>query len=166
MFIHERNYFKNYQEGKRTLLLENFYRKTRKELNILMDEGKPLGGQWNYDELNRKKIPKDLEIPSNKKYSSSHLSTINDFIDKNFTDHPGDTSEDFWVPFNRKEALEYLDKFFEIKFELFGPYEDAIYDNHSFLFHSAISPLLNIGLLTPMEVIEKAIAFSLSLIHI
>ena len=125
-----------------------------------MEEGKPLGGQWNYDELNRKKIPKGLEIPSNKKYSSSHLSTINEFINKNFTDHPGNTTEDFWVPFNRKEALEYLDEFFEVKFELFGPYEDAIYDNHSFLFHSAISPLLNIGLLTPMEVIEKAIAFS------
>ena len=82
MFIHERNYFKNYQEGKRTLLLENFYRKTRKELNILMDEGKPLGGQWNYDELNRKKIPKGLEIPSNKKYSSSCLLYTSDAADE------------------------------------------------------------------------------------
>ena len=128
MFIHDRSYFNDYQEGKRTLLLENFYRKTRKELNILMDDGKPLGGQWNYDELNRKKIPKGLEIPVNKKYSSTHLTVINEFIEKNFTDHPGRVAEDFWIPFNRKEALKYLDEFFEIKFELFGPYEDAIYD--------------------------------------
>ena len=162
MFIHDRNYFNSYQEGKRTLLLENFYRKTRKELNILMDDGKPLGGQWNYDELNRKKIPKGLEIPAIKTYSSEHLLNVNAFIEKKFADHPGKTKEDFWVPFNRKDALKYLDEFFELKFELFGPYEDAIYDNHSFLFHSAISPLLNIGLLTPMEVIEKAIAFSKS----
>ena len=160
MFIHDRSYFNDYQEGKKTLLLENFYRKTRKELNILMDDGKPLGGQWNYDELNRKKIPKGLEIPVNKKYSSTHLKVINDFIEKNFTNHPGNIAEDFWIPFNRKEALKYLDEFFEIKFELFGPYEDAIYDNHSFLFHSAISPLLNIGLLTPNEVIEKAVIYS------
>ena len=160
MFIHDRSYFNDYQEGKRTLLLENFYRKTRKELNILMDDGKPLGGQWNYDELNRKKIPKGLEIPVNKKYSSTHLTVINEFIEKNFTDHPGNVAEDFWIPFNRKEAIKYLDEFFEIKFELFGPYEDAIYDNHSFLFHSAISPLLNIGLLTPNEVIEKAVIYS------
>ena len=160
MFIHDRKYFNDYQEGKRTLLLENFYRKTRKELNILMDDGKPLGGQWNYDELNRKKIPKGLEIPVNKKYSSTHLTVINEFIEKNFTDHPGNVAEDFWIPFNRKEAIKYLDEFFEIKFELFGPYEDAIYDNHSFLFHSAISPLLNIGLLTPNEVIEKAVIYS------
>tara|TARA_B100000900_G_scaffold192450_1_gene162867 strand:- start:101 stop:1588 length:1488 start_codon:yes stop_codon:yes gene_type:complete len=160
MFIHDRNYFSDYQQGKRTLLLENFYRKTRKELNILMDDGKPLGGQWNYDELNRKKIPKGLEIPVNKKYSSTHLKVINEFIEKNFTDHPGNVAKDFWIPFNRKEAIKYLDEFFEIKFELFGPYEDAIYDNHSFLFHSAISPLLNIGLLTPNEVIEKAVIYS------
>ena len=130
--------------------------------NILMDDGKPLGGQWNYDELNRKKIPKGLEIPAIKTYSCEHLLNVNAFIEKKFADHPGKTKEDFWVPFNRKDALKYLDEFFEVKFELFGPYEDAIYDNHSFLFHSAISPLLNIGLLTPMEVIEKAIAFSKS----
>ena len=160
MFIHDRSYFKDYQEGKRTLLLENFYRKTRKELNILMDNGKPFGGQWNYDELNRKKIPKGLEIPKIKKYSSSHLENVNEFIETNYSDHPGHTSEEFWIPFSREGALEYLDEFFKVKFELFGPYEDAIYDNHSFLFHSAISPLLNIGLLTPGEVIEKAITFS------
>ena len=93
------------------MLLENFYRKTRKELNILMEEGKPLGGQWNYDELNRKKIPKGLEIPSNKKYSSSHLSIVNEFINKNFTDHPGDTSEDFGFHLIEKKLLNILINF-------------------------------------------------------
>ena len=128
MFMHDRSYFEEYQEGKRSLLLENFYRKTRKELNILMDDGKPLGGQWNYDELNRKKIPKGLEIPKIKKYSSSHLENVNEFIEPNYSDHPGPTSEQFWIPFSREGALEYLDEFFKVKFELFGPYEDAIYD--------------------------------------
>ena len=160
MFMHDRSYFDDYQQERKNLLLENFYRKTRKELNILMEDGKPLGGQWNYDELNRKKIPKGLEIPKIKEYSSSHLKNVNEFIESNFSDHPGNTSEKFWIPFSRKSALKYLDDFFRVKFELFGPYEDAIYDDHSFLFHSAISPLLNIGLLTPDEVIEKAIIFS------
>lgn len=160
MFMHDRSYFDDYQQGRKNLLLENFYRKTRKELNILMEDGKPLGGQWNYDELNRKKIPKGLEIPKIKEYSSSHLKNVNEFIESNFSDHPGNTSEKFWIPFSRKSALKYLDDFFKVKFELFGPYEDAIYDDHSFLFHSAISPLLNIGLLTPDEVIKKAIIFS------
>ncbi len=160
MFIHDRGYFNDYQENRKTLLLENFYRKTRKELDILMENGQPLGGQWNYDELNRKKIPKGLEIPKNRTFSSKHLKTVNKFILDNFNDHPGELSEQFWVPFSRKDATIYLDNFFSEKFELFGPYEDAIYEHHSFLFHSAISPLLNIGLLTPKDVITKAISFS------
>jgi len=160
MFMFSRSYFDEYQGGKKNLLLENFYRKTRKELNILMDDGKPIGGQWNYDELNRKKIPKGLEIPESKIYASEHLRQVNELIDNEFADSPGATSEKFWIPFKRKDALKYLDDFLKVKFELFGPYEDAIYENHNFLFHSAISPLLNIGLLTPGEVIEKAIIFS------
>jgi deoxyribodipyrimidine photolyase-related protein len=160
MFMFSRSYFDEYQGGKKNLLLENFYRKTRKELNILMDDGKPIGGQWNYDELNRKKIPKGLEIPESKIYASEHLRQVNELIDNEFADSPGTTTEKFWIPFKRKDALKYLDDFLKVKFELFGPYEDAIYENHNFLFHSAISPLLNIGLLTPGEVIEKAIIFS------
>ena len=160
MFMFSRSYFDEYQGGKKNLLLENFYRKTRKELNILMDDGKPIGGQWNYDELNRKKIPKGLEIPESKIYASEHLKQVNELIDNEFADSPGTTSEKFWIPFKRKDALKYLDDFLKVKFELFGPYEDAIYENHNFLFHSAISPLLNIGLLTPGEVIENAIIFS------
>ena len=160
MFIHSRRYFNDYQENRKTLLLENFYRKTRKELDILMEDGQPVGGQWNYDELNRKKIPKGLEIPNNSTFTSKYLKTVNNFILENFSNHPGELSDEFWVPFSRKEALAYLEHFFKIKFELFGPYEDAIYENHSFLFHSAISPLLNIGLLTPEDVITKAIKYS------
>ena len=160
MFMHSRTYFENYQQGKRTLLLENFYRKSRKELNILMDENKPVGGQWNYDELNRKKIPKGLDIPSNKTFTSTHLQAVNTFITNSFKEHPGETSDQSWVPLTRKDAIKYFHDFLSIKFELFGPYEDAIYQQHNFLFHSAISPLLNIGLLTPNEVIDEAIEFS------
>ena len=160
MFMHSRSYFENYQQGKRALLLENFYRKSRKEFNILMEDNQPVGGQWNFDELNRKKIPKGLEIPSKKTFESHHLKTVNKFVSESFSDHPGHTSDDSWIPMNRKDAVQFFNDFLSIKFELFGPYEDAIYQNHNFLFHSAISPLLNIGLLTPNDVIDKAINFS------
>jgi deoxyribodipyrimidine photolyase-related protein len=158
--MHSRSYFENYQQGKRTLLLENFYRKSRKEFNILMEDNKPVGGQWNFDELNRKKIPKGLEIPSKKTFNSDHLKTVNKFVTKSFSDHPGETSDDSWIPLTRKDSMKFFHDFLAIKFELFGPYEDAIYQDHNFLFHSAISPLLNIGLLTPNEVINEAINFS------
>ena len=160
MFMHSRTYFENYQQGKRTLLLENFYRKSRKEFNILMEDNKPVGGQWNFDELNRKKIPKGLEIPAKKTFKSDHLKTVNKFVTKSFSDHPGETSDDSWIPLTRKDSIKFFHDFLSIKFELFGPYEDAIYQDHNFLFHSAISPLLNIGLLTPNEVINEAINFS------
>jgi deoxyribodipyrimidine photolyase-related protein len=160
MFMHSRSYFENYQQGKRSLLLENFYRKSRKEFNILMEDNKPVGGQWNFDELNRKKIPKGLEIPSKKTFNSDHLKTVNKFVTKSFSDHPGETSDDSWIPLTRKDSMKFFHDFLAIKFELFGPYEDAIYQDHNFLFHSAISPLLNIGLLTPNEVINEAINFS------
>lgn len=160
MFMHSRSYFENYQQGKRTLLLENFYRKSRKEFNILMEDNKPVGGQWNFDELNRKKIPKGLEIPSKKTFKSDHLKAVNKFVTKSFSDHPGETSDDSWIPLTRKDSIKFFHDFLTIKFELFGPYEDAIYQDHNFLFHSAISPLLNVGLLTPNDVINEAINFS------
>ena len=65
--------------------------------------------------------------------------------------------DNLWMPTNREEALIWLDKFFEEKFFDFGNYEDAIISKNNFLFHSAISPILNMGLLTPDEVIKKAI---------
>ena len=160
MFMHSRSYFENYQQGKRTLLLENFYRKSRKEFNILMEDNKPVGGQWNFDELNRKKIPKGLEIPSKKTFKSDHLKAVNKFVTKSFSNHPGETSDDSWIPLTRKDSIKFFHDFLTIKFELFGPYEDAIYQDHNFLFHSAISPLLNVGLLTPNDVINEAINFS------
>ena len=125
-----------------------------------MEDNKPVGGQWNFDELNRKKIPKGLEIPSKKTFKSDHLKAVNKFVTKSFSDHPGETSDDSWIPLTRKDSIKFFHDFLTIKFELFGPYEDAIYQDHNFLFHSAISPLLNVGLLTPNDVINEAINFS------
>ena len=68
--------------------------------------------------------------------------------------------DDIWVPFNRAEALKNLDYFISTKFENFGPYEDAILSNDSFLFHSAISPSMNIGLITPKDVVDRVLDYA------
>ena len=70
------------------------------------------------------------------------------------------TSEFFFYPTNFKEAKDWLSDFFENRFSLFGDYEDAITKNESFLWHSLLSPLLNSGLLTPQDVIDKALLYS------
>ena len=130
-------------------------------MNILIDQNdKPLGGKWSYDEDNRKKIPKNTLLP--KIPDIKNHSDINDLkikINSKFNDHPGSV-DNLWIPTNREASLSWLDNFFNEKFFNFGNYEDAIVSENNFLFHSAISPILNMGLLTPDEVIEKALNFA------
>jgi deoxyribodipyrimidine photolyase-related protein len=120
----------------------------------------PEGGQWSYDELNRKKLPQSISIPKIKRIlETQNTQEIKKIISKLFDSHPGST-ENFNIPTTRKQALSWLDDFLKNKFFLFGDYEDAISKKGHILFHSLLSPLLNIGLLTPDEVIDKAIKFA------
>ena len=108
----------------------------------------------------QKKIPVNIAIPE--KPSLINNNDINDLKNKInliFKDHPGSV-DCLWMPTNRQEALKWMDKFFKTKFHNFGIYEDAIIDNNNFLFHSALSPIVNMGLLTPDEIIQKAVKFS------
>ncbi len=162
MFLTSRLEFKEFLKSQKKLIrMASFYQKIRQKLSILIDDqNKPLGGKWSYDEDNRKKLPKNIDIPKipptqdDKKFKSLKL-TINSF----FHDHPGSTDY-LWMPTDREESLMWLNNFFENKFANFGSYEDAIISENNFLFHSAISPILNMGLITPDEVIKKALEFS------
>ena len=162
MFLTSRLEFKEFLKSQKKLIrMASFYQKIRQKLSILIDDqNKPLGGKWSYDEDNRKKLPKNIDIPKippiqdDNKFKSLKL-TINSF----FHDHPGSTDY-LWMPTDREESLMWLDNFLEKKFSNFGNYEDAIRSENNFLFHSAISPILNMGLITPDEVIKKALEFS------
>ena len=162
MFLLSRAEFVEFAHTQKNLIrMASFYQKMRIKMSILIDENtKPIGGKWSYDEENRKKIPVNIAIPE--KPSLINNNDINDLKNKInliFKDHPG--SVDYlWMPTNRQEALKWMDKFFKTKFHNFGIYEDAIIDNNNFLFHSALSPIVNMGLLTPDEIIQKAVKFS------
>jgi len=82
------------------------------------------------------------------------LSHLKKFINSNFKDHPGNTDK-FWFPTTRKDANKWLDEFFKERIKLFGDYEDAVTDKSNTVFHSALSPLINLGLITPEEIITK-----------
>ena len=133
----------------------------RRKLSILLDEdGKPTGGRWSFDEENRKKIPKNYTLPLvPKNFSDLSLDKLKNSINKYFGDHPG-LINNLWMPTNRKDALSWFDNFLKVKFNNFGNYEDAIHSENNFLFHSGLSPIMNMGLLTPKEVIDKALKFS------
>jgi deoxyribodipyrimidine photolyase-related protein len=156
MFLTSRKDFKNYLDKNKKPFMANFYKINRVKLNILVsDDGKPKDGKWSFDEDNRKKLPKDIKVPEISKIKETkNTLVLKKFIESNFKDHPGDT-KNFWFPTTRKDANEWLDDFFKERIKLFGDYEDAVTEKSNTVFHSALSPLINLGLITPEEIITK-----------
>lgn len=156
MFLHSIDDFLTYFSSKKHPRLRPFYESERKQRNILMDDGRPAGEQFSFDQENRKRLPKSISIPNLPQVrNTKHHSSVCQIVDNLFADHPGNT-EDFWLPVTRAGAEKWLQVFLEQRLLQFGPYEDAMSSDDPFLFHSTLSPLLNIGLLTPEEVIEKS----------
>jgi len=161
MFLLDREEFLAFNGKSKVLRMGNFYKEVRKKLNLLMDDKqKPLGGKWSFDEDNRKKIPKGLPLPERyKPRESKYVESLKVTIASKFADHPGQM-DDVWMPLTRTDALENIDYFLKVKFENFGIYEDAILQNDTFMFHSALSPSLNMGLITPNDIIDKVLEFT------
>ena len=162
MFLIKREDFSKLCGKSSSPKMANFYKNVRKKLNILVDDSQnPVGGKWSFDDENRKKIPRTVSLPGLFEASdqSKHITPIKSLISKTFSTHPGCT-DNVWMPLTRKAAIENLDYFLKIKFKDFGTYEDAILKEDTFLFHSAISSSLNIGLITPADVTEKALEYA------
>ena len=159
MFLDTRDSFKTFAKDKKFLLQGNYYKKNRREFNILLNEGKPEGGKWSYDELNRLKLPKDYELPQLPSIPAPiDKEIVFSFINEHFSDHPGNLN--LLMPYNSEQAKVWLIEFFNKRFNDFGPYEDAIVEDEHFLLHSVLSSSLNLGLLTPKYVIEEAIKYA------
>lgn len=157
MFMTPTSLFNEWAEQQNRLQLEQFYRWQRKRLDILMDGSTPVGGKWNYDAENRKPLPRNVTIPEiTFPTPSKHQTVVDELIEIYFSDHPG-SLETSWLPTQRQAALNWLGRFLAERFAYFGEYEDAMRNGETFLFHSALSPLLNIGLLHAEEVVAKAL---------
>ena len=155
MFLNTRNDFKKYLSKVKKPFMATYYKQQRIDKNILMDGDKPIGEKWSFDEDNRKKIPDDFQIPSLPNFTEDTVvkdvkKTVEDF----FSDHPGDVGS-YWLGSSRKDALKALDLFIKEKIINFGDYEDAVKKNSPFLLHSVLSPYLNVGLITPKEIVKK-----------
>ena len=158
MFMFSRTEFNSLYGNNKIFRLGNFYKVGRKKFDILIDnDGLPEGGKWSFDEENRKKIPAKTQIPLLKNFElSKYHASVAKIVERSFSKHAGSVRE-IWFPVKRKQALDLLDDFLNERLSNFGKYEDAMLENKNFLFHSCISAMLNIGLLTPNIVIEKAI---------
>ena len=141
-------------------LMGRFYEKQRKSKKILVNSvGLPEGGKWSFDEMNRKKLPKKITLPVLPNFKKNdYVIQAEKSINKSKINFIGE-SNNFMYPTNFDEADKWLNDFFQNKFSLFGDFEDAICKENTFLWHSLISPLLNSGLLTPEDVIKKALVY-------
>ena len=159
MFMSDRALLKEYFEKNKKPFLNNFYKLQRINQNILIKNNLPTGGKWSFDEDNRKKLPKNIQIPPIKLPSENkNIKDVKILIDEKFKKHPGNISG-FLIPTNRETALNWLQSFFKDRFKNFGDYEDALTTESNLVFHSLLSPLLNIGLLVPSEVIQEALKY-------
>lgn len=165
MFVTPREVFEDYVgvSGKRPFMAK-FYEQQRKRLGVMVDgEGQPAGGQWSFDGDNRKKLPKKVEVPETEwAKPTEHVAAVKRLVAERFGDHPGVLAEGdtFWLPTTRRQALAWLRDFLRDRFREFGPYEDALSNRDDVLFHSVLSPMLNLGLLTPDEVVERATEYA------
>ncbi len=156
-FYTERLELKKLFEGKKTLLMESFYRAMRKKHTILMQGDKPLYDKWNFDSDNRKKLPKNHK-PIEPFVFDNDLSEIHEEIKKATIKTIGNVdSKKFVWPINRAQSLELLQFFIDNCLHLFGTYQDAMMPKEWSLYHSRISFALNTKLISPKEVIDAAI---------
>ena len=151
-----------FKESKKKFFQTSFYKSERKRRSILIDsDGRPEGGEWTYDILNRKKYPKG-EIPPKIDFpeENEYISDAQSYTIKNFKENYGKMGL-FNYPVTFDESEKWFDDFLENRFMMFGDYEDAIVKEEITLNHSLLSPLMNVGLLSPRHVITKSIDFSL-----
>jgi deoxyribodipyrimidine photolyase-related protein len=150
---------KNYFDAKKKYFQTDFYTAQRKQRKILLTpDEKPVGGKWTYDAENRAKFPKKETVPSlDFEKDNSYLQEAEAYVQKNFPKNYGEVNGNHLFATNFLSAEQWLDQFMNERFEKFGIYEDAIVEKESVLYHSVLSPMLNIGLLTPEQIIDKAL---------
>ncbi len=159
-FYTKRDELATFFEGKKLYLMESFYRNMRKKHQVLMESSsQPISGQWNYDKDNRKKLPKK-HIPPPAHLFQHQVDDIVDAIQEMDIPSIGtiDTSSFIWCT-TRKEALQLFDYFLDYLYPYFGTYQDALSEHYWSIYHSRISFALNIKLISPKEIVDRAEAY-------
>ncbi|MBY5951794.1 cryptochrome/photolyase family protein [Algoriphagus marincola] len=154
-FLTKRAFLEEFFKGKKTYLMESFYREMRKKYDILMDGKEPVEGKWNFDHENRSAL-KDSKLLKKPKTHPKDLSGLLEMLEKSGVKTIGKVdAENFPWPTSRKECLEVLNHFCEKLLVHFGDYQDALTTWDAFLFHSRLSFAMNSKMLSPLEVVQK-----------
>ena len=149
--------FNEWAEDRKHLTMEHFYREMRKKTGLLMNEdGKPKGGEWNLDKQNREPPKDEMDPPERAKFEPDEITReVLALVEDKFCDHFGSLDRFEW-PVTREQAEEAANRFFEERIEKFGPYQDAMVHGSDDLYHSMLSTSINLGLLDPLELCQRA----------
>ena len=146
---------KDFFKNKKTYRFAEFYSFQRQTLQILMDDDGPIGGKWNFDAENRKRLEKNHVPPELKTVpSDSYTNEALQYVEKYFPKAVGVKNVPLY-PHTHIAASEWLDTFLSERLLLFGDYEDAISTQQRHIYHSLLTPMLNCGLITPKEIVIK-----------
>ncbi len=151
-FLATHEEFENWAAGKKQLRMEFFYRDMRRKTGLLMDGNEPLGGQWNYDADNRKKLPKGHLPPPRLQFAPDDITeNVMALVKQHFGNHVGRLEKFAW-PVTAAQAEEQLAHWLDFCLPQFGDYQDAMKTGEAFLYHGLVGASLNIGLLDPLAV--------------
>lgn len=151
-----------YFGDKKRMYQTDFYKHQRQSRNILLDaQQKPIGGKWTYDDENRLKYPKDKTPPKVDfvKPNSFYTQAIA-YTEQYFANNYGTANTNFVYPNTFIESKNWLHSFLKTRFMDFGAYEDAIVANQNILHHSVLTPVLNVGLITPQYIIDETLLYA------
>ncbi len=148
-----------FSTGRKRFFFTDFYIAQRKRLGILVEsDGSPVGGQWSFDPDNRKRLPRGIHVPAVSRPSERDaVRRSRAWLGEHYPAAPGSDTP-FLYPTDHVTAARWLDTFVMERLPLFGDYEDAISREHDVVFHSVLTPMLNIGLLSPRQVVDAALA--------
>jgi deoxyribodipyrimidine photolyase-related protein len=155
-FVCSQERFDAWADGRKQLRMEYFYREMRRDTGLLIDDdGKPEGGEWNYDAENREALNEDYTPPARKRFAPDKITRdVIALVSDRFGDHFGSDDAFDWAV-THGEARQALDDFIEHALPDFGRFQDAMACGEPFLNHGLISFYLNAGLLTPLEICRR-----------
>ena len=152
----------DYFSKKKTYFQTDFYTQQRKIKKVLLEkDGKPIGGKWTYDADNRAKFPKKEIAPTiPTSPANEFIKEAIHYVRKHFANNYGTINTNHLFAINFSDTEKWLEDFLKERFEKFGIYEDAIVVNEPVLHHSVLSPMLNIGLINPQQIIDQSITYA------
>ncbi|MEY3399493.1 MAG: hypothetical protein RL220_2087 [Bacteroidota bacterium] len=159
MFLNSDSDVLKYFENRKQYFQTTFYQDQRRKHGWLMNGKSPVGDKWSFDGENRKRLPAGYPVPPAPVVGLSvSWKEAEQYVMHHFPDNPGVLGK-MRYPVNHSDANLWFENFLETRFRDFGSFEDAMVSRQPILFHSVLSPMMNIGLISPETVVRRSLEY-------